>query len=175
MRIFGILSHEYPRCPSQLFYAIVDVLLWLVSPIVWTEKFRAVDVSAKGAASRAAIRTEEIAVIPPRSHDGEVHFDAAGREEFRKKLGLQNKFVVMYSGNHSPVHPLDTLMQAADILQAETAVAFCFIVSVLLTPASRNAAGDGRVAACDKRRALAGDATHRHKGRKYWRPTTAAV
>jgi hypothetical protein len=31
----------------------------------------------------------------------------------------------MYSGNHSPVHPLDTLMQAADRLRA--APDFCFV------------------------------------------------
>ena len=55
------------------------------------------------------IPPEKVAVIPPWSQDGEVRFDAAGREEFRAAHGLQDKFVIMYSGNHSPVHPLDTL------------------------------------------------------------------
>ena len=55
----------------------------------------------------------KVAVIPPWSHDTEVKFDPQGRERFRKAHGLDGKFVVMYSGNHSPVHPLDTLLAAA--------------------------------------------------------------
>ena len=73
------------------------------------------------------IAPEKIAVIPPWSHDREVAFDRAGREAFRQAHGLDGKFVVMYSGNHSPVHPLDTLMQAADQLRGEPDVRFCFI------------------------------------------------
>jgi len=74
-----------------------------------------------------AIAPEKIAVIPPWSQDGDVRFDAAGREQFRKEHKLDGKFVVMYSGNHSPVHPLDTLMQAADILKADSSIMFCFV------------------------------------------------
>jgi glycosyltransferase involved in cell wall biosynthesis len=73
------------------------------------------------------IAPEKIAVIPPWSLDSVVRFDAAGREQFRKAHGLQDKFVVMYSGNHSPVHPLDTLMQAAEKLQGYASIAFCFV------------------------------------------------
>jgi colanic acid biosynthesis glycosyl transferase WcaI len=69
----------------------------------------------------------KIAVIPPWSHDGEVRFEAVGREQFRATHGLQNKFVVMYSGNHSPVHPLDTLMQAAEKLKDDDSITFCFV------------------------------------------------
>jgi glycosyltransferase involved in cell wall biosynthesis len=72
------------------------------------------------------IAAEKIAVIPPWSHDGEVHFDPVGREQFRATHHLQDKFVVMYSGNHSPVHPLDTLMQAAELLKDDGSVCFCF-------------------------------------------------
>jgi glycosyltransferase involved in cell wall biosynthesis len=56
-----------------------------------------------------------------------VRFDAAGRETFRQQHGLANKYVVMYSGNHSPVHPLDTLMTAAEQLQADVSIVFCFV------------------------------------------------
>jgi len=72
------------------------------------------------------IAAEKVAVIPPWSQD-QVTFDAAGREKFRAAHGLAGKFVVMYSGNHSPVHPLDTLMAAADALRGELDIAFCFI------------------------------------------------
>ncbi|MEI6077647.1 MAG: glycosyltransferase family 4 protein [Verrucomicrobiota bacterium] len=70
---------------------------------------------------------EKVMVIPPWMQDGDVEFDAAGREAFRAAHGWQDKFVVMYSGNHSPVHPLDTLMQAADQLREANNIVFAFI------------------------------------------------
>jgi hypothetical protein len=78
-------------------------------------------ITAKG------IAPDKIAVIPPWSQDSDVRFDAVGREQFRQAHGLQDKFVVMYSGNHSPVHPLDTLMQAAERLKDDPSIAFCFV------------------------------------------------
>jgi len=68
-----------------------------------------------------------IAVVPPWSHDDHVQFSAAGREEFRQRHGLAEKFVVMYSGNHSPCHPLDTLLEAARTLHDRPEIVFCFI------------------------------------------------
>ena len=69
----------------------------------------------------------KIAVIPPWSHDSEVRFDAEGRTAFRKRHGLDDKFVVMYSGNHSPCHPLDTILKAAEQLAGEREIAFLFV------------------------------------------------
>jgi colanic acid biosynthesis glycosyl transferase WcaI len=73
------------------------------------------------------IAPEKIAVLPPWSQNQDVRFDAAGREHFRRTHGLENKFVVMYSGNHSPVHPLDTLLAAAERLQTDASIVFCFV------------------------------------------------
>lgn len=89
--------------------------------IIALDRFMSDRIAAKG------ISQEIIAVIPPWSHDNEVRFDAAGREQFRKLHSLDGKFVVMYSGNHSPVHPLDTLMQAAERLKDNSSIVFCFI------------------------------------------------
>lgn len=69
----------------------------------------------------------KIAVIPPWSHDRQVVYNEADRDAFRSAHGLNGKFVVMYSGNHSPVHPMDTLMRAAEQLRDEPNVHFCFI------------------------------------------------
>ena len=55
--------------------------------------------------------------LPPWSHDDVVRYDAEGRERFRQEHGLDGKFVVMYSGNHSPCHPLATLLEAARTLR----------------------------------------------------------
>ena len=69
---------------------------------------------------------DKIAVISPWTHDS-AHFDAAGRERFRAQHGLGGKFVVMYSGNHSPCHPLDTVIEAAQRLAADPRIVFCFV------------------------------------------------
>src|SRR5213075_3022273 len=43
------------------------------------------------------------------------------------QLALENKFVVMYSGNHSPSNPLTTLLQAAVRLKDDHSVRFLFV------------------------------------------------
>ena len=68
-----------------------------------------------------------IAIVPPWSHDDHVQYSAAGREDFRRRHALAEKFVVMYSGNHSPCHPLDTLLDAARALTARSEIVFCFV------------------------------------------------
>jgi hypothetical protein len=73
------------------------------------------------------IPAEKVLVVPPWSHDDLVTFDPAGREEFRAMYKLSRRFVVMYSGNHSPCHPLETLLQAAERLAENEDVAFCFV------------------------------------------------
>ena len=89
--------------------------------IIALDRFMRDRITAKG------IALERIAVLPPWSHDSEVHFDPEGRERFRKAHGLDGKFVVMYSGNHSPCHPLDTLLQAAGRMADDPGVIFCFV------------------------------------------------
>jgi glycosyltransferase involved in cell wall biosynthesis len=73
------------------------------------------------------VEAGKVLVLPPWSHDNEVSFDPEGRERFRKAHGLQDKFVVMYSGNHSPCHPLDTLLAVADRLRDQRDIVFCFV------------------------------------------------
>jgi len=68
-----------------------------------------------------------VAIMPPWSHDDEVSYTEAGREEFRRQHGFEDKFVVMYSGNHSPCHPLDTLLDTAFRLASRSDIAFCFV------------------------------------------------
>jgi glycosyltransferase involved in cell wall biosynthesis len=69
---------------------------------------------------------EKMEIIPLWSQ-GDVVFDAPGRERFRRAHGLADKFVVMYAGNHHPCHPLETLVGAAALLRDETRVHFCFV------------------------------------------------
>jgi putative colanic acid biosynthesis glycosyltransferase WcaI len=66
-----------------------------------------------------------VTVLPPWAHD--VQFDSDGREAFRRQHQLEESFVVMYAGNHSPCHPLDTLLEAAHRLAGEKQIVFCFV------------------------------------------------
>jgi colanic acid biosynthesis glycosyl transferase WcaI len=89
--------------------------------IIALDRFMKQRIQAKG------IKEAKIKVIPPWSHDEYVRFDRAGREEFRERYSLTQKFVVMYSGNHSPCHPLDTLLLAAERLANRDEVIFCLV------------------------------------------------
>ena len=91
------------------------------SQIVVLDRFMRERIAARG------ISDGHIAVIPPWSHDESVSYDHDGRERFRLANGLAGRFVVMYSGNHSPCHPLNTLLEAARQLATHSDIAFCFI------------------------------------------------
>jgi len=85
------------------------------------DRFMKERVVAKG------VNLARIEIVPPWSHDDRVSYSEAGREAFRQQHGLSDKFVVMYSGNHSPCHPLDTLLDAVLSLKARSEIVFCFI------------------------------------------------
>jgi len=89
--------------------------------IIALDRFMRDRIVAKGIAS------EKIAVLPPWSQDQDVRFDDVGREQFRQQHGLTGKFVVMYSGNHSPVHPLATLLAAAEQFAGDAGIVFAFV------------------------------------------------
>jgi glycosyltransferase involved in cell wall biosynthesis len=89
--------------------------------VVVLDRFMRERVLAKGVAP------ERVHVIAPWSMDRYAFFDQEGRARFRREHGLTGRFVVMYSGNHSPVHPLDTLIEAAERLRADHRFIFLFV------------------------------------------------
>jgi glycosyltransferase involved in cell wall biosynthesis len=107
--------------PARILESMSRFSLRQAHGIVALDRFMRDRIAAKGIAS------EKITVIPPWSHDDVVCFDSASRERFRNRHGLEGKFVVMYSGNHSPVHPLDTLLEAAEKLRGHPDIVFCFV------------------------------------------------
>jgi colanic acid biosynthesis glycosyl transferase WcaI len=70
---------------------------------------------------------ERLQIIPPWPH--EEHLEAIPHEAnpFRKAHGLEGKLVVMYSGNHSPSHPLGTILEAAARLRDDPGMVFLFV------------------------------------------------
>ena len=89
--------------------------------IIVLDRFMKKRILAKG------ISDQRIVVLPPWPYTHAIGFDRAGREAFREQHELAEKFVVMYSGNHSPCHPLETLLEAARHLSARSEIAFCFV------------------------------------------------
>ena len=90
----------------------------------------------------------KLLVMPPWPHedhiaDGDNRGDAGGKGEaasdvavwperrednpFRRQHGLTGKFVVMYSGNHSPSNPLDTLLAATVRFRDDPELRFAFV------------------------------------------------
>lgn len=89
--------------------------------IVALDEFMAARLQAKG------VLPEAIHVDAPWSHDDSVKYDAVARTAFRSAHGVDGKFVVMYSGNHSPCHPLDGVLSAALALASQPHIHFMFV------------------------------------------------
>ena len=70
---------------------------------------------------------KKMLVMPPWPHESHLEPLQHAQNPFRAKHDLQGKFVIMYSGNHSPANPLRTLLEAADRLRHEDRLRFLFI------------------------------------------------
>ena len=69
----------------------------------------------------------KLAIIPPWPQETFVEPVAHEVNPFRAKHGLQDKFVFMYSGNHSPSNPLSTLLEAARHFKDDEQIRFMFV------------------------------------------------
>jgi len=105
---------------AKLLQALLQSSMRQAETIVVLDRFMKERLAAKG------IPENKIEVIPP-ACDNSAAYDREGREAFRRRHHLIGKFVVMYAGNHSPCHPLDTLIEAAAKLRARQDIAFCFV------------------------------------------------
>ena len=106
---------------ARLFQWMLRYSVKQAARIVVLDRFVRDRVLAKGA------KAERVTITPPWSLDDAVSFSVKGREAFRREHELEDRFVVMYSGNHSPCHPLDTLLEAALELKTREDVVFCFV------------------------------------------------
>src|SRR5262249_17431866 len=88
--------------------------------VIVLDRFMKVHVEAQG------ISPEKVVVVPL-YRLATIDFDRQGRQEFRRRHGLTDKFVVMYAGNHSPCHPLGELLESMKILKARDDIAFCYV------------------------------------------------
>jgi glycosyltransferase involved in cell wall biosynthesis len=108
--------------PVRVFEAFNRMILRQANEVVMLDRFMVERVKRKGVPVEA-----KTIVLPPWSHESAVHDIPHADNPFRKAQGLGDKFVVMYSGNHSPANPLTTLLDAAERLQGDDRFLFMFI------------------------------------------------
>jgi colanic acid biosynthesis glycosyl transferase WcaI len=71
--------------------------------------------------------TNKLLVMPPWPHEDRLDAVAKEANPFFARHGLAGKFVIMYSGNHSPSNPLDTLLEAAAAFKDDERLRFLFV------------------------------------------------
>ncbi|MEM1212079.1 MAG: glycosyltransferase family 4 protein [Planctomycetota bacterium] len=111
--------------PARLFEWMVVKMLRRAATVVALDEFMAERLLAKLPEGERAGLEQRMVVVPPwPAHDAEkdpprpvaVRKGTAFREQ-QGWGGWGERFVVMYSGNLSPAHPLDTALDAAALLQ----------------------------------------------------------
>lgn len=70
---------------------------------------------------------ERLVILPPWPHEEVAQPLKHEDNPFRTQHGLQGKYVVMYSGNHSIVHPITTVLEAAKRLREDDRFVFMFV------------------------------------------------
>ena len=89
--------------------------------VVTLDRFMAARLMAK---AEIGNKLDVLAPWPHEDHLAEIPHE---HNPFRKEHGLEGKFVVMYSGNHSAMNPLATVLRAAEGLRDCKDIAFLFI------------------------------------------------
>lgn len=115
----GILSAEDLR--SKILERMLQFTLSTSSRIVVLDRFMQDRIFRRG------VNAARVSIVPPWPHEQVLDFDSGRRDAFRRKHGLKNKFVVMYAGNHSPCHPLSTVVEATEKLADDEEIVFCFV------------------------------------------------
>ncbi|MGH7131742.1 MAG: glycosyltransferase family 4 protein [Phycisphaerales bacterium] len=108
--------------PVKIFEMFNRMILRRASEIVMLDRFMLERVQKKGV--DVAAKTE---IAPPWPHEDERQRIPHDQNPFRAKHNLDGKFVVMYSGNHSPANPLATLLDAAEKFKDDPRVVFMCI------------------------------------------------
>ena len=97
----------------RMFDAFNRTILRQASDIVVLDRFMAERVVRKMDVGN------KIETMPPWPHEDKPEYIPHAENAFRGQHVADGKFVVMYSGNHSPANPLKTLLDAAERMQGD--------------------------------------------------------
>jgi glycosyltransferase involved in cell wall biosynthesis len=90
--------------------------------VIALDRFMADRLRARG------VPDSKMLVQPPWPHEEHIEDVDRASNPFRQRHGLTgDRFVVMYSGNHSPSNPLKTLLDAAVRLKDDASIQFLFV------------------------------------------------
>jgi colanic acid biosynthesis glycosyl transferase WcaI len=85
------------------------------------------DLMAKRVATFNCVPNNRIHVIHNWSNGHEINPTATDSNPLRRQWGLENKFIVEYSGNLGRVHEFDTMLDAAKLLRSHADIKFLVI------------------------------------------------
>ncbi len=115
----GLTTEKSPS--ARVFNWINRRILKRASQIVVLDRFMA------SRLNRKVEVTKKLAIMPPWPHEDEPSALPHEENPFRAEHTLDGRFVVMYSGNHSIVHPITTVLEAAKRVRDDPRFIFMFI------------------------------------------------
>lgn len=107
--------------PAVIFNWLNRITLRRASSVITLDHFMA------NRLNRKLDIANKISIIPPWPHQECLNSIPHKDNPFRKKHGLERKFVFMYSGNHSYANPIRTLLDAALEMQNISQIVFVFV------------------------------------------------
>lgn len=107
--------------PVRVFDWLNRMILRRAEDIVTLDRFMRATLAQKADVG------DKIRVIPLWPHGDQDEAVSHAQNPFRAKHGLGGKFVVMYSGNHSPSNPITTILQASLQMLDMTDLVFVFV------------------------------------------------
>lgn len=121
----------YPDLLSQLGVLGGGLLSRLINRASDKAFARAEKVITIGRCMRSVVQTKGVAdeklLVIENWAANDLRFDSAGREQFRKRHGLDGKLVVMYAGNMGRFHSFDTILAVANRMRDRSDIAFVFV------------------------------------------------
>ncbi|MDA8377710.1 MAG: glycosyltransferase family 4 protein, partial [Planctomycetia bacterium] len=108
---------------ARVLEAVNRFILRRSAVIFALDRFMVERLSGRGGGNFAA----KIKIDPPWPHDSVIEPLEHRDNPFRIHHQLEGKFVIMYSGNHSPANPLKTILDAAIQLRQDASLCFVFV------------------------------------------------
>lgn len=106
---------------ARVLGAANDFILREATLVVALDRFMSERLNRRGSFEAKTV------VIPPWPHEDSLEPVPRAGNPFRVQHGLEDKAVIMYSGNHSPSNPLTTLLDAAVHFKGDARLAFVFV------------------------------------------------
>lgn len=107
--------------PARIFNALNRMILKRSRRVVVLDRFMLERVNRKRDV------TDKAVILPPWPHEDQLEPVDRATNPFRAKHDLGDAFVFMYSGNHSPANPIDTIVHAAERLSHRDDIKFLFV------------------------------------------------